>query len=123
MNQKETELKFWKQLKIDEIKRELQLMRNSIATYEKSIAELKSDVCMHVYESHDAAVFSIKGILLRQAKQDCEGSHSCGEDRYNQEYTLNGSDIVFVGTLKVGYNRHDKTYYYVDDSEYYYKAK
>lgn len=50
------------------------------------------------------------------ADDDCEGSHNCGLDEYRQEYIVD--NIKYVGILNVEYNRHDKTYYYVEDSSY-----
>lgn len=59
--------------------------------------------------------------LRRMAADDCEGAHNFGADEYTAEFTVDG--VVYVGTLTVEYNRHDKTYYYVDGYEFTYKVK
>lgn len=54
-------------------------------------------------------------ILEERASEDCEGSYNVG----NAEYSLNVKiqDKYFKITCKFEYNRHDKTYYYVDERE------
>lgn len=58
--------------------------------------------------------------LLGQAREDCEGAYNCGADHYDQEFMV--GDVRYLGTLTVEYNRHDKTYYYIDGSNFSYKT-
>jgi hypothetical protein len=66
----------------------------------------------NVFESVEIASDIIEERLRDMAHSDCEGSYNCGLDTYTQEFTVAG--VGYVGTLKVEYNRHDKTYYYVE---------
>lgn len=109
------------QHKIDEMTRELIAMKNAVATYEKVIEDLKCDLSMHKYESHDAAETALYGTLENKAFQDCEGAYNCGQEVYSQEYMLTDSDVGYLAELKCEYNRHDKTYYYLDCRSYSYK--
>lgn len=65
------------------------------------------------------ALGAIEEKLLETASGDCEGSYNFGLPKYTQEFIVNGTR--YVGTLTVEYNRHDKTYYYVDEHEFTYK--
>jgi hypothetical protein len=70
----------------------------------------------NAYETLEEARKAIKGRLYCYAEQDCEGSHCCGDDEYEQVFTV--GDKHYRATLTVSYNRHDKTYYYIDDTEF-----
>ena len=94
--------------------------RLKIAELEKEIEALESDVCNFQFESHDDAEDSISSLLYTKAEDACEGSHNCGKDEYTQPYQLIGDTKVYTAKLSVNYNRHDKTYYYVDSATYSY---
>lgn len=72
----------------------------------------------NVFETLPKALSAVEDKLLTQASQDCEGSHNCGQDEYTQGFIVDG--VEYLGTLSVEYNRHDKTYYYVDGSKFTY---
>lgn len=72
----------------------------------------------NVFESLDKAAHKVEAMLESRAHQDCEGSHNCGADSYTQEFMVDG--VKYIGTLTVEYNRHDKTYYYIDSSDFTY---
>lgn len=63
----------------------------------------------------------IEGLLMSRAHADCEGSYNCGDDVYEQEFMV--GEVVYVGRLECEYNRHDKTYYYLDSSSFSYSPK
>ena len=50
------------------------------------------------------------------AFEDCEGAGNCGMDKYTQEFIV--GDMHYIATLTVEYNRHDKTYYYIDETDF-----
>jgi hypothetical protein len=50
------------------------------------------------------------------AFEDCEGAGNCGLDKYTQEFIV--GDMHYIATLTVEYNRHDKTYYYIDETDF-----
>lgn len=70
----------------------------------------------NVYDNLDKALYIIEDKLRDQAREDCEGSYNCGNDKYEQEFIVNGEH--YMATLTVEYNRHDKTYYYVEKSDF-----
>lgn len=55
--------------------------------------------------------------LYSRASQDCEGSHNIGDSEYRQEFLLDGKLHVAI-LYDIEYNRHDKTYYYIDESRF-----
>ena len=73
----------------------------------KIIEELKNDLV----QAH-------ADVLGAMASEDCEGSFNCGSPEYHRHFMLEGSNVVYVAVLDVEYNRHDKQYYYVEDSEF-----
>jgi hypothetical protein len=83
-----------------------------------ALAAFEAKAENNVFESIDKAVSKVEGMLEHRAHQDCEGSHNCGQDEYTQEFMVAG--VKYIGTLKVEYNRHDKTYYYVESSDFSY---
>jgi len=54
--------------------------------------------------------------LRAKAREDCEGAYNwaynCGLDEYTQEFIVGSTK--YLGTAKFEYNRHDKTYYYIE---------
>ena len=70
----------------------------------------------HEYPDLSEAEGWISARLEGYAQEDCEGSHNCGKSKYTQRFTAGGK--LYDGTLEVEYNRHDKTYYYVDGAEF-----
>jgi hypothetical protein len=75
----------------------------------------------NVFADLETAEDEMTDKLVGMASDDCEGAGSVGCDEYTAEFTVDG--VVYIGTLTVEYNRHDKTYYYVDEYEFTYKVK
>lgn len=78
--------------------------------------EYESSPEFHTYTTLEDGESSVYNRLYNQASEACEGSFCCGEDKYEQEFIVNGKH--FLGTLTLEYNRHDKTYYYIDGEEF-----
>lgn len=72
----------------------------------------------NVFESIDKALDKVESMLERRAFEDCQGAGNCGLPEYTQAFMVDG--IKYIGTLKVEYNRHDKTYYYIDEQDFSY---
>lgn len=75
-----------------------------------------------VYANHEDAEDAegeLYEVLHFRAFKDCQGAYNVGQEEYRQEYIVDGNK--FVGILAVEYNRHDKTYYYIDGTEYRYE--
>jgi len=73
----------------------------------------------NVFESIKAACRKLETTLLDRAHEDCEGSYNCGDEEYTQEFIVDS--VKYIASLKCEYNRHDKTYYYVDGHKFSYK--
>lgn len=58
----------------------------------------------------------LEDILLEKAGKDCEGSYNCGCESYEREFIVQGKHYLAI--LDVEYNRHDKTYYYVEEYKF-----
>lgn len=100
---------------------EKQTLENRLDVITAELTKLSSDVCHWNFETHADAEVSITEELEYRASNDCEGSYNCGSDLYEQDYTLIDSPVVYTGKIKVEYNRHDKTYYYVEEVQYSFK--
>jgi hypothetical protein len=123
MTQDEITAKNSQQCMIDSLRYQLDDAEKSIAMLRATIQDMKNALCMHCYESHDAAEAAIYAKLESEAHNDCEGSYNCGAECYFQEYTVSGSPDIYVAKLSVEYNRHDKTYYFIEDTEYSFSKK
>ena len=75
----------------------------------------------NVYPSIADAKDELTEKLLEIARDDCEGAGNVGAPEYTAEFMVDG--VAYIGTLKVDYNRHDKTYYYVDGHKFSYIVK
>lgn len=73
----------------------------------------------NVFATLGEAERELKKRLREKAHDACEGSYCCGDDEYKQEFIVDG--VHYMATLTVEYNRHDKTYYYVDSADFSYK--
>jgi len=58
----------------------------------------------------------IYDIAHEWASNDCEGSHNCGSEEYTVKFKVN--DKLYKVNVGFSYNRHDKTYYYVERQGY-----
>lgn len=83
--------------------------KNNLATFD-ALAE------NNLYETYEFAQFQMRHILYERAFEDCEGAGNCGLDEYRQEFLVDG--VKYVAIMTVEYNRHNKTYYYIDGTEF-----
>jgi hypothetical protein len=83
---------------------------------EFNLSEFEARAENNVFETLEDADGKIEDKLLAEAHADCEGSYNCGDESYTQDFMVGG--LKYRGTLNVEYNRHDKTYYYIDGSDY-----
>ena len=87
--------------------------------YEEAEINLSSALKLpenNVFEYIEDAEVNLHSALYTEAEQDCEGSYTCGNYQYEREFMVDG--VVYTATLDVEYNRHDKTYYFIEDSEF-----
>lgn len=96
-----------------------QAVKSAQSALEAAQAALDAFDCapeQNVFASMDEAESTLEDRLRDRAHADCEGSYNCGADKYEQEFIVDGAH--FVATLTVEYNRHDKTYYYIDGADF-----
>lgn len=86
---------------LDEAKENLDLWDRAIAN--------------NIYDSVEAAGI-LEDTLLEMAQADCEGAYNCGEDSYTQDFLVDR--VAYTAILECEYNRHDKTYYYVESHKF-----
>lgn len=72
----------------------------------------------NVFETLEEAAGTLEERLRNEAHEDCEGAGNCGAEEYEQEFIVDG--IHYQGKLSVEYDRHDKTYYYIDCARFTY---
>lgn len=95
--------------------------KDALYAAEAALRQFDASPERHVYESLDAAKARVGWFLEEQAHEACEGSYNCGLDYYTQEFIVDG--VHYIGFLEVEYDRHAKTYYYVDRTTFSYKKK
>ena len=70
----------------------------------------------NVYPTLEEAEYAIEDMLYDRAFEDCEGAGRGGLNEYRQLFIV--GDKTYVGIYNPEYNRHDRTYYYIDGSEF-----
>ncbi|MFM0165692.1 hypothetical protein PQR39_35350 [Paraburkholderia sediminicola] len=91
-------------------------VQSTKAAYDAAVQALEAferDPKNNVFESVEDAEVTLREALRELAGADCEGSHNCGASEYRQGFFVGG--VEYVAIANVGYNRHDKTYYYVEE--------
>ena len=90
--------------------------RKALADAEAALSAFIASPENNVFASLEEAEGVLEDRLLGEAHEACEGSYNCGADSYTQEFIVDGKH--YIATLECEYNRHDKTYYYVDGHEF-----
>ncbi len=90
--------------------------KSALTDANKALEEFSSLAENNVFETLEKALSTVEEALGGQAFEDCEGAGNCGAESYSQKFMVDG--VRYVGTLSCAYNRHDKTYYYVEESEF-----
>ena len=104
----------------EQIAAEIASHYKTIAVLEQSLIDFDSLIENNQYDSHGIAERFIEERFSGIASEQCEGSYNCGNDQFQQRYQLTNNPNVFEATVKFEYNRHDKTYYYIDGTNYSY---
>lgn len=90
----------------------------TIAAANDAIQAIESAPENNVYATLKDAEHAIHGRFYSIAEQACEGSYCVGEPEYTQEFTVDG--VRYLAKVEFEYNRHDKTYYYIESHSYSY---
>ena len=91
-----------------------------------NIAEAALDTFLSLPENNQfedlpRALQIIEITLRGKASDDCEGSYNCGLKQYTRLFMVNGE--TYQGVLDCEYNRHDKTYYYLEEANFTYSKQ
>jgi nicotinamide phosphoribosyltransferase len=65
------------------------------------------------FNDMEEALAEINKEHYKQAEEDCEGAYNMGHDEYTTLVQV--GEKFFELTTRFEYNRHDKTYYYIDN--------
>ncbi len=96
----------------EQLEQKIQECEKALLAAKSELQEFIDSPENNVFPTLEKALKELKERLFNQAKEDCEGSYNCGAEQYNQEFIVDG--VHYMATLDVEYNRHDKTYYYVE---------
>lgn len=90
--------------------------KSDLANAEAAYIAFQASPEQNVFASMEEAEGVLEDRLRDQAYEDCQGAYNCGADTYVQDFSVEGKSYRF--TLTCEYNRHDKTYYYIEESSY-----
>ena len=113
-----TTLTEYKNLTIDELTALKTAKQAELDLIDSQIDRLKTDISQHQYANHDDTENHLSDLMESWAFNDCEGAGNCGAEQYEQAYQITGEPDVYLAVIDVEYNRHDKTYYYIEECEY-----
>jgi len=102
-----------------ELENNINIAEKAVTIARQALQEFNAKAENNIYNDLNKANCWVEGLLYKKAEDDCEGSFNCGQYQYTQEFIVD--NIKYIGTLTVGYGRHDKTYYFVDEHEYSFK--
>lgn len=102
---------------------QIKVLTDRVTTAEKQLEEAKDNLAVaealpenNVFEALDTAEGTMYERLADRAGLACEGSYNCGKPQYIQMFYV--KDKLYMAVADVEYNRHDKTYYYVDEFDF-----
>jgi hypothetical protein len=105
------------------IHEQVRALKNTISDLEQDLVSNKSELYRleRLPEYNKFANITIAGAsiydkLENEAHTDCRGSYNCGNPQYTQQFYVD--DVLYVGILDVEYNRHDKQYYYIENTDF-----
>ena len=91
----------------------------ALATAEAALAAFHASPENNRFDDLDTALATIEDALREEAYEDCQGAYNCGNDTYTREFYV--GDTLYRGTAEFEYNRHDKTYYYIEECNFTYE--
>lgn len=102
-----------------ELEQAVKAAKNDLLNAENALTAFIALPENNVFASLDDAAGELEDRLMDIATNDCEGRGNHGQEVYEQEFIVDG--VHYLGKLKCEYNRHDKTFYYVEESEFTYE--
>lgn len=93
--------------------------RATLESAEAALAAFEASPDNNRFDDLDYATATIEEALREEAYQDCQGAYNCGSPSYSREFYV--GDTLYRGTAEFEYNRHDKTYYYIEECNFTYE--
>lgn len=93
--------------------------RTNLESAESALAAFEASPENNRFDDLDTALGKIEDALRHEAYEDCQGAYNCGNDTYTREFYV--GDTLYRGTAEFEYNRHDKTYYYIEECNFTYE--
>ena len=97
---------------IEDFEKNIVELNATLKNLQKDFDRVVNSPWYNVFADMASAEIYLENKLEDEAFLDCEGAGNVGDWRYEQEFIVN--DKHYVARLDVEYNRHDKTYYYID---------
>lgn len=101
--------------KLEELKAAVEASKAEHARAVAALTDFEQSAENNRFADLDAAA-ELEDTLRDRAFEDCQGAGNCGFDEYTQEFIV-GEDL-YLARLKCEYNRHDKTYYYLEEASF-----
>lgn len=101
---------------IEELTRRVQVAEEQLKEAKVNLLVAESLPENNVFGSLEEATDILYEILEDRAGKDCKGSYNCGKPQYTQLFYVDKT--LYKAIANVEYNRHDKTYYYVDGFDF-----
>ena len=108
-------------LKLDVLLVEAADLKVRTLQVEAAIARILNSPEYNTFDTLEDACATLENALGNMAFEACEGAGNFGMDEYTQEFIVDG--VHYIAKMTFEYNRHDKTYYYIDGSEFSYARK
>lgn len=70
----------------------------------------------YVFDTLEVALRKVGALHENEASNDCEGSYNCGAGEYFSTVHTKDDGKYYLLTTSFEYNRHDKTYYYIEET-------
>lgn len=107
--------------KIEELEHALATAKAVVDHIAEKLHEAIQDPINNVFTTLEKARVVLSRRMKQEAMDACEGSHCMGMEQYTQIFYVDdgaGPIEKYIATANIEYNRHDKTYYYVDSFEF-----
>lgn len=103
-----------------QLQNEVAVARIALRDAEVALAAFDGLAENNVFDTADKGTAFAEDACDTMAHDACEGAGNCGDDQYTQDYMV--GPIKFRCTASYEYDRHDKTYYYIDRRSYKHEA-
>ena len=96
----------------------VQRASHALILAKQALREFDSAIENNIFDSLKDAEYTLTERFNGIADSEC-GSYSWGESEYLQEFMVDGE--LYEAKVEFEYNRHDKRWYYIDETKYSYR--